>query len=209
MRSLILLTFFSLSFGKFDFERIHLKTLINQEMQMISPKLDRSLFFCPQGIPGSQGFKGIRGHFDLEGEHTVTNWRDRLHNRIEPPVVKCDIETALREALSQLKSKRKFRASFMRGPPGPMGFEGLNASQVLLSEMQNRCFLKAPKPPSCPFVDEIVKEILETPVGDCPDQLEGGFGPRGEQGDDGLEGKDILNMDELEHLLCHSKNEEL
>lgn len=208
MKSLFLLTFFSLSFGKFDFERIHLKNLINREMQMISPRMDRSLFFCPQGIPGSQGNKGIDGHFDLEGEHTIANWRNRLYNRIQPPLVRCDMESAVKEGLTQLKGKRKLRASFMRGPPGPTGLDGLNASQVVLSEMQNRCFLKTPKAPPCPFVEEVVKEILGTSVGECPDKLQGGFGPRGDMGINGLEGKEILNMDELEQLLC-PKNEEL
>lgn len=154
-------------------EYTHVLKLVSTALQEQSPRGNPLYWACPQGAPGIQGMTGRNGKNQLE---TV---KERV--LLPPPPFVCDVNAAARVIMDKLLQLPHYNTSFPNGPPGP---PGQMTSQALL----NQCSRTTAIVPHCEFTAEIYNSfasLLSVPL-HCPPRLEGGMGPRGNQGSNAL-----------------------
>lgn len=183
-------------------EYVRVLELVSKGVQTLSPRGNPLFLACPQGPPGVMGPTGFPGTNDLQDEQSIQEWKDRLHNQIEPPPYKCNVDGAAKFILDQLSHQLVvYNTTWPPGPPGPHGNKGYKASETLLMRLQHKCFPGTGLSVQCDFIQQIYDSyywILREPPF-CPLKLEGAMGARGNRGESGLKKIDI---DELATLLC-------
>lgn len=160
--------------------------LVMRRIALLSPRYDPHLLYCRQGPSGWTGPRGFPGAYERNVPHTHVELKEELERLARTDM--CNVEATVENVVSMVLEKARWiDSSLPSGPPGPIGPQGFNAREEFVQLAAKYCL--PGDVVTCPFINQVLADVLpriSKTTSDCPDKLEGAFGPMGERGEGGF-----------------------